>query len=95
VEAGADLFVYECIPTELGKTLTEAVPVPTIGIGAGHHTDGQVLVMHDMLGVNLGHTPKFVKNFLIDGRNVTQAFEAFVQEVKDVTFPGSEHGFKS
>ena len=94
-EAGADLFVYECIPTELGKTLTEAVPVPTIGIGAGHHTDGQVLVMHDMLGVNLGHTPKFVKNFLIDGRNVTQAFEAFVQEVKDVTFPGSEHGFKS
>ncbi|MBJ7556977.1 3-methyl-2-oxobutanoate hydroxymethyltransferase [Marinomonas spartinae] len=95
VEAGADLFVYECIPTELGKTLTEAVPVPTIGIGAGHHTDGQVLVMHDMLGVNLGHTPKFVKNFLIDGRNVTQAFEAFVQEVKDVTFPGPEHGFKS
>ncbi|SBS37373.1 3-methyl-2-oxobutanoate hydroxymethyltransferase [Marinomonas spartinae] len=95
VEAGADLFVYECIPTELGKALTETVPVPTIGIGAGHHTDGQVLVMHDMLGVNLGHTPKFVKNFLINGRNVTQAFEAFVQEVKDVTFPGPEHGFKS
>lgn len=95
VEAGADILLYECIPTELGKTLTDAVSVPTIGIGAGHYTDGQVLVMHDMLGINLGHTPKFVKNFLTDGRNVTQAFEAFVQEVKDVTFPGPEHGFKS
>lgn len=95
VEAGADMLLYECIPTELGKTLTEAVSVPTIGIGAGHYTDGQVLVMHDMLGINLGHTPKFVKNFLTDGRNVTQAFEAFVQEVKEVTFPGPEHGFKS
>ncbi|RNF48657.1 3-methyl-2-oxobutanoate hydroxymethyltransferase [Marinomonas hwangdonensis] len=95
VAAGADILLYECIPTELGKTLTEAVPVPTIGIGAGHHTDGQVLVMHDMLGINLGHTPKFVKNFLTDGRNVTEAFAAYVKDVKDQTFPGPEHGFKS
>ncbi|AEF53370.1 3-methyl-2-oxobutanoate hydroxymethyltransferase [Marinomonas posidonica] len=94
VEAGADILLYECIPTELGKTLTEAVPVPTIGIGAGHHTDGQVLVLHDMLGINLGHVPRFVKNFLIDGRNVTQAFEAYVDEVKSTSFPGPEHGFQ-
>lgn len=94
VAAGADILLYECIPTELGKSLTEAVPVPTIGIGAGPHTDGQVLVLHDMLGINLGHTPKFVKNFLIEGRNVTEAFEAYVEEVKNCTFPSPEHGFK-
>ncbi|MBJ7537980.1 3-methyl-2-oxobutanoate hydroxymethyltransferase [Marinomonas transparens] len=95
VAAGADILLYECIPTELGKTLTEAVSVPTIGIGAGVHTDGQVLVMHDMLGINLGKPPKFVKNFLTDGRNVLNAFEAFVDEVKAETFPAPEHGFKS
>ncbi|KZN13813.1 3-methyl-2-oxobutanoate hydroxymethyltransferase [Marinomonas sp. TW1] len=94
VEAGADILLYECIPTELGKSLTEAVPVPTIGIGAGHHTDGQVLVMYDMLGINLGHVPRFVKNFLVDGRNVSQAFEAYVDEVKSASFPGPEHGFQ-
>lgn len=94
VEAGADMLLYECIPAELGKVLTEAVPIPTIGIGAGVHTDGQVLVLHDMIGLNLGHTPKFVKNFLTDGRNVTEAFETYVKEVKDMTFPGPEHGFK-
>ena len=95
VAAGADILLYECIPTELGKTLTEAVAVPTIGIGAGPHTDGQVLVMYDMLGVNLGHTPRFVKNFLCEGRNVQQAFEAYISEVKAGAFPGPEHGFKS
>jgi 3-methyl-2-oxobutanoate hydroxymethyltransferase len=94
VEAGADILLYECIPTELGKLLTESVPIPTIGIGAGPHTDGQVLVLQDMIGLNLGHTPKFVKNFLIDGRNITEAFEAYIKEVKNMTFPGSEHGFK-
>lgn len=93
VAAGADVLLYECIPTELGKTLTEAVPVPTIGIGAGPHTDGQVLVMHDMLGVNLGKRPRFVKNFLTDGRSIQQAFEAYVSEVKNETFPAPEHGF--
>ncbi|GAB3483910.1 3-methyl-2-oxobutanoate hydroxymethyltransferase [Marinomonas epiphytica] len=95
VAAGADILLYECIPTELGQTLTDTVPVPTIGIGAGQHTDGQVLVLHDMLGINLGHTPRFVKNFLSDGRNVQQAIEAYVDEVKKGIFPGAEHGFKS
>ena len=95
VDAGADMLLYECIPTELGKILTEAVPVPTIGIGAGPHTDAQVLVVQDMIGLNLGHMPRFVKNFLTDGRNITEAFEAYVKEVKDMTFPGPEHGFKS
>ncbi|MGO3345610.1 MAG: 3-methyl-2-oxobutanoate hydroxymethyltransferase [Marinomonas sp.] len=95
VEAGADILLYECIPTELGKYLTDAVSVPTIGIGAGPHTDGQVLVMHDMLGVNLGKRPRFVKNFLTNGRSIQDAFEAYVDEVKNQKFPASEHGFKS
>lgn len=95
VEAGADILLYECIPTELGKSLTDAVSVPTIGIGAGPHTDGQVLVMHDMLGVNLGKRPRFVKNFLTNGRSIQDAFEAYVDEVKNQEFPASEHGFKS
>ncbi|TPE49633.1 3-methyl-2-oxobutanoate hydroxymethyltransferase [Maribrevibacterium harenarium] len=95
VAAGADILLYECIPTTLAKSLTEAVPVPTIGIGAGPHTDGQVLVMHDMLGANLGRRPRFVKNFLTDGRSIQEAFEAYVSEVKSQTFPAPEHGFNS
>lgn len=95
VEAGADILLYECIPAALAKEITEAVPVPTIGIGAGPHTDGQVLVMHDMLGVNLGRRPRFVKNFLVEGRSVQDAFAAYVAEVKQQQFPGSEHSFES
>ena len=93
VSAGADILLYECIPSALGKTLTEAVPVPVIGIGAGSDTDGQVLVMHDMLGVNLGRPARFVKNFLSDGRSIEQAFEAYVAAVKDGSFPAPEHTF--
>ena len=92
--AGADILLYECIPTELGREITALVSVPTIGIGAGQHTDGQVLVLHDMLGINLGKRPRFVKNFLTDGRSIQQAFEAYVDEVKHTTFPAAEHGFE-
>lgn len=94
VEAGADILLYECIPTELAKEITQAVSVPTIGIGAGVHTDGQVLVMHDMLGTNLGKPARFVKNFLTDGRSIQQAFEAYVDEVKQQTFPTAEQSFE-
>ncbi|MBM6552229.1 3-methyl-2-oxobutanoate hydroxymethyltransferase [Marinomonas ostreistagni] len=93
VEAGADILLYECIPSALGKTLTEAMPVPVIGIGAGAATDGQVLVMHDMLGVNIGRPARFVKNFLTDGRTIEQAFAAYVAAVKDGSFPAPEHTF--
>ncbi|MCZ2723531.1 3-methyl-2-oxobutanoate hydroxymethyltransferase [Marinomonas sp. 15G1-11] len=93
VNAGADILLYECIPTELGKEITDMVNVPTIGIGAGQHTDGQVLVLHDMIGINLGKRPRFVKNFLTDGRSIQEAFEAYAQEVKEQTFPANEHGF--
>ncbi|RDL44093.1 3-methyl-2-oxobutanoate hydroxymethyltransferase [Marinomonas piezotolerans] len=93
VSAGADILLYECIPSELGKSLTETVPVPVIGIGAGADTDAQVLVMHDMLGINIGRPAKFVKNFLTNGRTIEDAFTAYVTEVKNGTFPAAEHTF--
>lgn len=93
--AGADVLLLECVPSELAKTLTESVNIPVIGIGAGSDTDGQVLVCYDMLGMNPGHIPKFVKNYMIEGRTIQQAFEAYAQEVKNGTFPGPEHGFKA
>jgi len=93
--AGADLLLLECVPSALAKLLTESVGVPVIGIGAGSDTDGQVLVCYDMLGMNSGHVPKFVKNYMVEGRTIQQAFEAYAQEVKNGTFPGPEHGFKA
>ena len=94
-QAGADLLLLECVPSELAKQLTDSVSIPVIGIGAGGDTDGQVLVCYDMLGMNPGHVPKFVKNYMIEGRTIQQAFEAFNQEVKSSTFPAPEHGFKA
>ncbi|MBL4799228.1 MAG: 3-methyl-2-oxobutanoate hydroxymethyltransferase [Oleispira sp.] len=93
VAAGVDCILLECVPSSLGKAITESVDVPVIGIGAGSDTDAQVLVVYDMLGLNAGHIPKFVKNFMIDGRTPQQAISAYGEEVKAGTFPGSEHKF--
>ncbi|MAS24916.1 MAG: 3-methyl-2-oxobutanoate hydroxymethyltransferase [Oceanospirillaceae bacterium] len=92
-EAGADIILLECVPNPLAERITKAVEVPVIGIGAGNSTDAQVLVMHDMLGLKIGRMPKFVKNFLTDGRNVQQAFSAYVEEVKNGQFPSDEYSF--
>jgi len=94
-EAGAQLLVLEAIPSELGKKVTEAIQIPTIGIGAGPDCSGQVLVMHDMLGAFPGRSPKFVKNFLTGQSSIEEAFRCYVQEVKTGKFPGPEHCFKS
>lgn len=93
VDAGASVILLECVPTEVGRLVTEAVSVPVIGIGAGPHTDGQVLVLHDMLGVTVGRTAKFVKNFMQDTHSIPEALVHFHQEVKDNTFPAEEHCF--
>ncbi|WP_165857493.1 3-methyl-2-oxobutanoate hydroxymethyltransferase [Marinobacter sp. JSM 1782161] len=95
VEAGADIILLECVPAALAKRVTEAVDAPVIGIGAGHETDGQVLVMHDMLGATTGRTPKFVKNFLAEAESIQGAFEAYVVAVRERRFPAEEHSFKS
>ncbi len=93
-QAGAAVLLLECVPSALAKEITEAVKIPVIGIGAGAGTDGQVLVMHDLLGLSLsGRSPKFVKNFLEGQPDIQSAFTAYVKAVKDGTFPGPEHGF--
>lgn len=94
-EAGADMILLECVPSELGKRITQAVSVPVVGIGAGSDTDAQVLVLYDVLGLNTGYLPKFVKNFMTQGRNIPEAIKAYADEVHAGTFPSEEHGFKS
>ncbi|CAN5203511.1 3-methyl-2-oxobutanoate hydroxymethyltransferase [soil metagenome] len=87
-QAGAAMVVLEMVPAALSSQLTQRLErCATIGIGAGAGTAGQVLVMHDMLGVNLGKTPKFVRNFLVESGSVAKAFEAYVAAVKDRSFP--------
>ena len=97
VAAGAALLVLECVPAALAKTITEAVSVPVIGIGAGADTDGQVLVMHDMLGMVHGRAPRFVHDFLTDERNTARsiegAFTLYQQSVREMTFPAESHQF--
>ena len=93
-EAGAALLVLECVPSALAAGITRASPIPTIGIGAGPHCDGQVLVLHDMLGLDSGHRrPKFVKDFLAEGGSVAGAAKAYVEAVRDGSFPGPEHAY--
>jgi 3-methyl-2-oxobutanoate hydroxymethyltransferase len=87
-DAGASLLVLEMVPAQLSAELTQALPTcHTIGIGAGDGTAGQVLVMHDMLGINLGKNPKFVHNFMQDAGNVRDAMAAYVAAVKEGRFP--------
>jgi 3-methyl-2-oxobutanoate hydroxymethyltransferase len=92
-DAGADMFLFECIPAALAKTITETVNVPVIGIGAGVDTDAQVLVLQDMLGITPGKSPKFSMNFLRDQQGIPEAIMAYVEAVKLKTFPGPEHTF--
>ena len=87
-DAGASMMVLEMVPAALSATLTQALTrCHTIGIGAGDGTAGQVLVMHDMLGINLGKTPKFVRNFMQDNTSVQEAMRAYVTAVKNGSFP--------
>ncbi len=92
--AGAQLLVLECIPTSLGKAISDAISIPTIGIGAGKDTDGQILVMHDALGISYSYMPKFSRNFLIDTGDIKKAVELYISEVSNGNFPGSEHIFE-
>ncbi|MCX7557003.1 3-methyl-2-oxobutanoate hydroxymethyltransferase [Xanthomonadaceae bacterium JHOS43] len=93
-EAGADLLVLECVPRMLAAEITASLRIPTIGIGAGAQCDGQVLVMHDLLGLRGRHrTPRFVKDFLAESDSVEDAFAAYVAAVRDGSFPAQAHGF--
>ncbi|MDO9619366.1 MAG: 3-methyl-2-oxobutanoate hydroxymethyltransferase [Pseudomonas sp.] len=95
-QAGAAMLLLECVPSELAAEICQAVKIPVIGIGAGGATDGQVLVLHDMLGLSLsGRTPKFVKNFMAGQSSIQHAISAYVKAVKDQSFPAAEHGFSA
>jgi 3-methyl-2-oxobutanoate hydroxymethyltransferase len=92
--AGAFALVVECVPADLAARITEAVKVPTIGIGAGPHCDGQILVTPDLLGMFDDFRPRFVKQFADVGQGIRQAVEAYCREVRDGGFPGPEHSFR-
>ena len=92
-DAGADIVLLECIPQQLGKEITEELHVPVIGIGAGPDTDGQILVLYDVLDITPGRKPRFVKNFMTGHDSPLAGLKAFTQAVKDRTYPAPEHCF--
>ena len=91
--AGAQLVLIEAVPGLVAAEVTQMLRVPTIGIGAGVDCSGQVLVLHDMLGIFPGKRPRFVKDFMQGQPNIQAAVEAYVGAVKDGSFPGPEHAF--
>lgn len=92
-QAGAGLIVLEAIPAELAKAITADLEIPTIGIGAGVDCDGQVLVLHDMLGIYPRPSPKFSKNFMQGAASIEDAVKRYIAAVKSGEFPGPEHSF--
>ncbi len=93
-QAGIQLLVLECVPTSLGKRVSDALSIPVIGIGAGNQTDGQILVMHDMFGVSANYMPKFSKNYLSETGDLRQAVSRYIEEVQSGAFPSSAHSFE-
>ena len=95
-EAGAAMLVLELVPSEIARQVQQAAPeLITIGIGAGHFTSGQVLVMHDMLGVTMGKVPRFVRNFMADAGSIHAAFKLYADSVRERSFPDPKlHGYE-
>jgi 3-methyl-2-oxobutanoate hydroxymethyltransferase len=94
-QSGADMVLVELIPTPVGARLTESLKVPTIGIGAGPHMTGQVLVLHDILDVTPGKKARFAKNYMQGAGSIRGAVSRYVAEVKSGAYPGPEHGFET
>jgi 3-methyl-2-oxobutanoate hydroxymethyltransferase len=92
-DAGADLVLLECIPSELGSAITADLRVPVIGIGAGPDVDGQILVLYDILDITPGRKPRFTRNFMAGAASPLAAVEAYVRAVKDRSYPAPEHCF--
>ena len=91
--AGADIVLLECIPSSLGAAITKALQVPVFGIGAGRETDGQILVLYDVLDITSGRKPRFVRNFMTDAGDNARALANYVQAVKKGEYPAPEHCF--
>jgi 3-methyl-2-oxobutanoate hydroxymethyltransferase len=92
-DAGADIVLLECVPNEVGETVTQTLDVPVIGIGAGPGVDGQILVLYDILDITQGRTPRFVKNFQAGCDAPLAALQTYVRAVKERTYPEPEHCF--
>ena len=93
--SGASMLLLECVPGDLAKQITNELNIPVIGIGAGIHTDGQIMVVHDLLGIScLEKPPKFVKNFMKESSSIEDAIQNYVRDVKDLKFPSDKHTFK-
>ncbi|MCR9092322.1 3-methyl-2-oxobutanoate hydroxymethyltransferase [Algiphilus sp.] len=96
-DAGADMLLLECVPAALAASITQAAGVPVIGIGAGGEVDGQILVLHDILGISAqarsGRPPRFVRNFMQGQPGIAQAIEQYVAAVRDGSYPAPEHCF--
>ncbi len=92
--AGIQLLVLECVPAQLAKRVSQQLNIPVIGIGAGVDTDGQILVMHDMLGISANYMPKFSKNYLQETGDIRKSVASYIEEVKSLSFPGKEHTFE-
>lgn len=92
-QAGADMLLLECVPSSLGAEITANANVPVIGIGAGPETDGQILVIYDILGISPGRKPRFVKDFMAETESIDEAVAAYVHAVKSGTYPAAEHAF--
>ncbi|ACS86600.1 3-methyl-2-oxobutanoate hydroxymethyltransferase [Musicola paradisiaca] len=93
-KAGAQLMVLECVPASLAQRVTAALDIPVIGIGAGNATDGQILVMHDALGITGAQTPKFARNFLAETHDIRSAIRLYIQEVEQGSFPSEQYAFR-
>jgi len=93
-EAGAFAVVLECVPAKVAAEISSELSIPTIGIGAGPDCHGQVLVIHDILGLCEKYSPKFVKRFADVSGPIGEGIDAYIREVKDGSFPGPEHSFK-
>ncbi len=93
-QAGAFAMVLECIPNEVARVITEQVSIPTIGIGAGPHCDGQVLVLNDLLGITSGYIPKFVKAYADLKSDITRAVTQYREEVREGRFPDEADGYR-
>jgi len=91
--AGAFSVVLESIPREIAGRITSELRIPTIGIGAGPECDGQILVLHDMIGLSLGHTPKFTRRYANVGESISQAASAYAQDVREGRFPADEESY--
>jgi 3-methyl-2-oxobutanoate hydroxymethyltransferase len=94
-DAGADCLVLECVPSGLAAEITASIDIPTIGIGAGSQCDGQILVLHDMLGLNSGHRrPRFVKDFMQGADSIHTALLAYADAVRSREFPSKDHSYE-